>query len=131
MSVAVVALYAALNALIALVLAFNVVRLRGKTRTDLGTGGHPELERAIRAHGNLIENVPLILILLLILALGGTGRLYLHALGGALTIGRMLHAWGLLTASGASFGRGAGIGLTWLVLLVEIILALMQGLAAL
>jgi len=63
-SVSIVMFYAGLNALIALVLALLVTRQRGITKTSLGTGGHPALKRAVRAHGNFIENVPLILLLL-------------------------------------------------------------------
>ncbi len=131
MPVPIVALYAGINGLMALVLAALVVRQRGKTRTNLGSGGHAALEQAIRVHGNFIEYVPLILILLAVLELGGTRALWLHGLGAALTIGRVLHAWGLSTKPGESFGRAAGITLTWLVLLIAAILALLQGVAAL
>jgi uncharacterized membrane protein YecN with MAPEG domain len=130
-SVAIVMFYAGLNALIALVLALRVVRLRSTTKTDLGTGGHPALERAIRAHGNFIEYVPLILVLLLLLELSGLGAIWLHAMGIALTLGRILHAWSLSTNPGESFGRLSGIFLTWLTLLAALILCIVRGGAAL
>ena len=126
-SVAIVMFYAGLNALIALVLALRVVRLRSTTKTDLGTGGHPALERAIRAHGNFIEYVPLILVLLLLLELSGLGAIWLHVMGIALTLGRILHAWGLSTNPGESFGRLSGIFLTWLTLLAALILCIVRG----
>ena len=66
MPVSITLFYAGLNGLIALGLAFLVVRLRQKTGTGIGTGTSPALERAIRAHGNFVEYVPLILILLLL-----------------------------------------------------------------
>jgi uncharacterized protein len=131
LSVAVVTFYAGLNALIALVLAILVVRQRGKTKTNLGTGGHPAMERAIRAHGNFIEYVPLILLLMLLLELGGLAPLWIHLMGIALTLGRVLHAWGLSTSPGESFGRAVGIGLTWLVLLVALTLCIIRGAMAL
>jgi uncharacterized membrane protein YecN with MAPEG domain len=130
-SVAVVTFYAGLNGLIALVLAILVIRQRQRTRTEFGTGGHRALEQAIRVQGNFVENVPLILILLLLLALGGLGPLWLHLLGIALTAGRILHAWGLSTNPGQSFGRSAGIALTWATLLVALALCLMRGAAML
>jgi uncharacterized protein len=130
-SVAIVMFYAGLNALIALVLALRVVRLRVVTKTDLGTGGHRGLEQAIRAHGNFIEYVPLILVLLLLLELSGLGAIWLHAMGIALTLGRVLHAWGLSTNPGESFGRAVGIFLTWSTLLAALALCIVRGGAAL
>ena len=129
-SVSIVMFYAGLNALIALVLALLVTRQRGITKTSLGTGGHPALERAVRAHGNFIESVPLILLLLLLLELAGMSALWLHTMGVALTLGRILHGWGL-SANSESFGRAAGIVLTWLVLLAALILCIARGGAAL
>ena len=127
----IVTFYAGLNGLIALALAVLVVRQRNKTKTSLGSGGHPALEQAIRAHGNFIEYVPLILLLLLLLELCGTRAIVLYGLGAALTIGRILHAWGLHTAAGESIGRFAGITLAWATLLVAAVLAIVHGIAAL
>ena len=130
-SVSIVMFYAGVNALIAMVLAMRVVRLRVTTKTDLGSGGHRGLERAIRAHGNFIEYVPLILLLLLLLELSGLGAIWLHAMGAALTVGRILHGWGLSTNAGESFGRFSGTMLTWLALLAALILCIARGGAAL
>jgi uncharacterized protein len=130
-AISIVMVYAGLNALIALVLALLVVRQRSISKTHLGTGGHPALERAIRAHGNFIEYVPLILLLLLLLELSGLGAIWLHAMGIALTVGRVLHAWGLSINPDESFGRLAGMVFTWLTLLVALILCIARGGAAL
>src|SRR5579872_7190592 len=100
MAVAIVSFYAGLNAILALVLAINVVRQRVATKVDMGHGGHVVLEQAQRAHGNLIEYVPIVLVLLLLLALGGLSATWLHVLGIALTVARLFHAWGLLTTPG-------------------------------
>jgi uncharacterized protein len=129
--IATVAFYAGLNGLIALVLSVLVVRQRQLTRTEIGTGGNPVLERAIRAHGNFVEYVPLILLLLLLLALSGAGILRLHVLGATLTVARVLHAWGLSRSAGASFGRLAGVTLTWLVLAAALVFCIYVGVAAL
>ncbi|HEX7970029.1 MAG TPA: MAPEG family protein [Stellaceae bacterium] len=130
-SVAIVTFYAGLNAVIAFVLAALVIRQRQKTRTVFGTGGHLPLEQAIRAHGNFVEYVPLILLLMLLLELGGLGALWLHLMGVALTLGRLLHAWGLSTTHRGSFGRSAGIALTWLAMLAAIVLCIVRGAVAL
>ena len=131
MSVPVVTFYAGLNALIAFVLVVLVVRQRGKTKTGLGTGGHLALEQAIRAHGNFIEYAPFILLLMLIDAMGGESLYWLHGMGMALTVARLLHPWGLLGNPGTSVGRFSGINLTWIVMLVALVRCLMLGAAAL
>jgi len=131
MPLPIVSLYAGINGLIALALAVRVVRQRSKTGTSLGSGGHAALEQAIRVHGNFIEYVPLVLILLTLLELDGTPALRLHVLGAALTLGRILHAWGLSSKPGLSFGRSAGIALTWATLLAAAISTLLAGLRAL
>ena len=58
-------LYAALLALLFVVLSGRVIKQRLKHQVGLGDGGQPALVRAIRVHGNFIENVPLALLLLL------------------------------------------------------------------
>jgi uncharacterized protein len=111
-------LYAALTALLVVALAARVARLRMRLRVGIGDGGHPELGRAIRAHGNLIENAPLLLLLLLIAELSHalpTGAL--HAAGTMIVAGRALHAAGLSRSGGTSPGRFAGMLLTWLAFL--------------
>lgn len=111
-------LYVGLNALIALVLAALCVRARVQTKTDIGPGEDVRMVRAVRAHGNNAEYVPLALILIGALELAGGGPLLLHGLGIALTVGRLLHAQGLYQTLGTSPGRFAGTVLTWTVYLV-------------
>lgn len=110
-------LFAALNALLLLVLLGRVSRLRHGRRIGFGDGGDPELARAIRVHGNFVEHVPFALLLLGLLELCGLPAPWLWAFGGALLVARLLHATGLSRSSGASFGRFYGTALTWLVLL--------------
>lgn len=49
------------------VLSFRVSLLRQKYATPFGDGGNQTLLRAIRAHGNLGESAPMLLILLLLI----------------------------------------------------------------
>jgi uncharacterized membrane protein YecN with MAPEG domain len=123
------ALYAGLNALILLVLAMRVARQRGISKVGLGTGGDAVLERASRIHGNAAENIPIVLILLGLAEAGGSSPFLLHGIGIALTLGRLLHVWGLMQSSGASIGRVAGMSLTWIALAVGAIRALIWGLS--
>jgi len=110
--------YAALIALLVVALAARVVRLRWRLKVGIGDGGQPVLARAIRAHGNLIENAPLVLLLLLLAELcGALPPAGLHAAGGVIVLGRLLHAVGLSRSAGTSPGRFLGTALTWLALL--------------
>jgi uncharacterized membrane protein YecN with MAPEG domain len=109
--------YVALGALLILVLAARVMWLRNTRRVGLGSGGDADLGRAIRVHANAVEYLPIALLLLVLLALEQTPSGLLHLFGALLIVGRILHAIGLSSASGRSFGRMAGIGLTVLVTL--------------
>src|ERR1700682_3691299 len=99
------ALYVAVNALIMLVLGMLVVRARLQTKTPIGDGGNVTMMRAIRAHANNTENVPLPLLMMMVInALGGSFWL-IHAIGVPLTIGRLCHAVGLSGNAGPSLLR--------------------------
>lgn len=124
----VTALYAGLNGLILLVLAIRAARQRGISKVGIGTGGDAVLERASRVHGNAVENIPIVLILLGLAEASGSGVVFLHGIGIALTLGRLLHAWGLARSPNESFGRAAGIILTWFALAAGAIRALLTGL---
>lgn len=129
-SVKITAFYAGLNALIMLTLALMVVRARRKTGVGLGHDEpSAELLRAGRAHANNVEYVPMALILIAILELAQMPALFLHLLGGMLTVGRVAHAWGLSQSGENSPGRSAGIVLTWLSFLTAAFAALFYAVA--
>lgn len=92
-------IYAAIAALLIVWLSLRVVKLRREKKVRFGDGGEPELQVAIRAQGNATEYVPISLILLVFLELGGAHWALIHAAGGAILVGRLLHARGLLTES--------------------------------
>jgi uncharacterized membrane protein YecN with MAPEG domain len=50
-------------------LSFAVIGLRRKNKVGLGSGGHDDLERAIRAQGNFAEYVPFGILLIACLEL--------------------------------------------------------------
>lgn len=110
------ALYAGVNILILLVLAVLVVAGRRKHKITLGDGGNDVFSRAVRAHGNAAEYIPAGIAGLLFLALMDETVVpfwLLHAAGISLTLGRILHGWGLHTGT-LNFGRMFGMILTWL-----------------
>ncbi len=102
------AFYAAILTFFYLALSANVTRLRFKHQISLGAGDVPKLERAMRAHGNFAEYVPLILILMALLeSLGGSAAV-LHLIGILLSVARLSHAFclclkyiGILRQAGA------------------------------
>lgn len=113
--------YAALNALIMLVLSMRVVRARVHTETAIGDGGKPEMAAPLRAHANNAEYVPMALLLLWALASPlGRSIWLIHGMGIALTVGRLLHAIGLSRSTGPSTLRLVGMALTWIAYVVGI-----------
>lgn len=109
------ALYAGINILILLVLAVLVVAGRRKHKIALGDGGNEIFSRAVRAHANAAEYIPAALVGIVLLALfdPATPIWLLHAAGISLTLGRILHGFGLHTGT-LNAGRMFGMMLTWL-----------------
>lgn len=120
-------LYAAILAAVFLVLTARVVQLRNSTRVSLGDGGDISLQRAIRAHANFAEYVPLALLMLMILEASRFSIYLVHAIGVALVIARVLHGYALGFTREFRFGRFAGVALTVAVLVVEAVLCLYQA----
>lgn len=108
----VTALYGALIALLTVVTAFGVVKVRRNLQIGLGDGGNAELSQKMRVHANLTEYAPISLLLLLFLELNQADTLWLHVFGTTLVIARVLHAWGLSHSSGTSRGRFLGTLMT-------------------
>ena len=123
-------LYAGILAVGYLVLSLRVVGRRRSARIGLGDGGDAEMQRRIRGHGNFAEYVPLILLLMALIEIGGaTSILILHALGITLVIARLLHGYALSFSSHFFLGRFLGTILTFVVLLVAGLLCLWRGAA--
>lgn len=127
-STPITALYAGALGILILVLAYRVVSVRRTLSIGLGDGTNEILLRAIRVHGNAVEYVPIALILMLVLELNGASNVLLHGLGVALLAGRIAHAQGLTTSSGGSPGRLAGVLLSWGVIVVAALDALLLSL---
>jgi uncharacterized membrane protein YecN with MAPEG domain len=84
--------FVALLFLFVTLLALNTSRNRLRTRVFFGDGGDEPLRRASRAHGNAIEHVTVIAILLVLLELQGVGRAWIVGIGAAALAARALHA---------------------------------------
>lgn len=106
-------LYAALLALLFLALSVLVIRQRLRNRVAIGLGEAEGLLRASRAHANFAEYVPILLVLLLLIELGGAPAWQLHGLGAAILLGRALHAAGISRSPERLVLRQAGMMLTF------------------
>lgn len=108
-------LYAGLLAIWFLALSYRVVQQRGHG-VSLGHGTDEVLLRRIRGHGNFAEYVPLLLLLIGMLELGGLQKWAIHALGATLLVARLLHGISLSFSESWKFGRFWGTLLTFVLL---------------
>ena len=115
---------AALLTIIFIKLSFAVIGLRRKNKVGLGSGGHEDLERAIRAQGNFAEYVPFGLILIACLELNGAPALLVLIPGIALIIGRLIHAIGINTPPPDFSKRVLGMKFTFYTLITLVALNL-------
>ena len=110
MSFAVTPLYALPLALIFLILWFRVSSIRGALNLSFGDHGNIQLLQRIRQHGNFVEWVPMVLILMILAEGMGAPALYLHISGILLLIGRLAHPFGLKVDTAAHPLRYVGNG---------------------
>ena len=117
MSLIITGTYASCLALLFLLLSIAVIKQRRSNLVSLGDGQIGDLQKAIRAHGNFAEYVPICLLLLAVAEINSGAGAYLHIPGSLLLIGRLLHAYGLVKKSGASKPRVYGMMCTFIVLI--------------
>jgi uncharacterized protein len=115
-------IFTGLLALMLVGVSIRVTVLRARKKIEFFDGGDKELGRAIRVQGNFVEYVPMALMLLGMLEWMGTKPWIVYALGVALVVARVIHAWGLY--SSVFNARVVGTSLNWLVLAVGGLLAL-------
>jgi len=102
------AIYLAVLALLYAALAIQVARLRQRDRASFGDNGSLELRSAIRVHGNFVEYVPIIALMVAMLEMSG------------LPATRVLHPLGMYAASNTlqfRIGRVGGITITFVLLI--------------
>lgn len=88
-------MYAMPLAIMMFVLWLQVVKARVAGNVSIGHADDPVLHEKIRRHGNFIEYVPLVLLLMLMAELRGGNGTALHVAGGLLVVSRALHPFGL------------------------------------
>jgi uncharacterized membrane protein YecN with MAPEG domain len=105
-------------------LSFAVIGLRRKNKVGLGSGGHEDLERAIRAQGNFAEYVPFGIILISCLELNGAPWWLVAVPGITLITGRLIHAVGINVPPPDFSKRILGMQFTFMTLITLIFLNL-------
>lgn len=88
-------LYALALGLIFLILFMRVSSVRSDAKISYGDGGNALLLQRMRQHGNFIEWVPFVLILMILAEGMGAPALYIHISGVLLVVGRIAHPFGL------------------------------------
>ena len=119
--------YAGLLALWFVLLSVRVVNLR-RRGIVFGDNGEVGVIRVVRAQANFAEYVPLTLLLMGLLEVSRYSIYLLHALGLVLLVARVLHGAALSFGWQMRAGRIVGAALTFVVLLVEAVLCVYQGL---
>jgi uncharacterized membrane protein YecN with MAPEG domain len=114
--------YAAVLGLVAIILSFHVIRLRGKSGVSLLDGGNTALKEGMRRHGNFTEYVPFALILMGLAEAGGATPVWLHIIGGILLVSRLIHPFGIKHDNGSAPARIIGATGTQIAMLLAIVL---------
>lgn len=122
--------YAALFALFYIFLSLRVALMRRSIQVSLGDGGNQQLAHRTRVHGNFIEYVPLVLILMALAELQGQAAWVVHLIGASLVVGRLMHAYGLTRVPQVLPLRAAGMVFTINALAVGALANLAAALAA-
>lgn len=110
-------LYAAIIALLFVVLSVRTLRLRHRHRVAIGHGDNRVLERAARAHANFAEYVPIALLLIFFLETLTSSSLLVHVLCIALLVGRVSHAYGVSQPKENFLFRVFGMAMTFTAIL--------------
>jgi len=99
MAIPVTGLYAGLFALMLVTLSMRISRMRESKGIELLTGDDAEMARAVRAHGNFIEYVPLLLVLMAAMELNGIAPYVIHLFGTLMLVSRIAHVSALRRSS--------------------------------
>ncbi|WP_373084228.1 MAPEG family protein [Sneathiella sp.] len=116
MHITITPIFAAILALIFVGLSMRVAGFRRREKIAVGDGGNAMLQRAIRAHGNFIEYVPIALLILAFLEMRNVGIYVMIILGALLLVGRCSHAYGISNPDETYTFRIVGIILTFIVI---------------
>ena len=109
--------YAAILALVFVVLSIRTIRVRRRQKVAIGDAGDATMLRAIRVHANFAEYVPFSLVLLYLVEVASARPAIVHALGLCLLVGRVSHAFGVCQSTEQFGYRVTGMALTFTTIL--------------
>jgi uncharacterized protein len=112
-------IYAALLAILFIVLSIRAIRQRRSLKINLGDAGNKDMQRAMRVHANFAEYVPLCLLMIYLVEQSGVYAWFVHALGMGLLVGRLSHAYGVSQKRENFRFRVTGMSLTFAVLIAS------------
>lgn len=95
MPLAITPYYAAILALLFIVLSVRTIKTRREHQIAIGDGGEKSILRASRVHANFSEYVPFTILLIAMVELLSYSSLIVHGLGITLVIARLAHAYGV------------------------------------
>ena len=127
MTPTIVPIYAAIFAIMLVVLSLRVAMTRGDVRIAIGDGGNIVLQRRIRVQGNFTEYVPMALILFTFVEWHGWPRWVVHGLCLILLAARLVHAYGIAREPEDIRFRATGMATTALLLVVAAMLLLISA----
>ena len=110
--------FAAIFAVIYIVLSFDVIKHRFGKQVSLGDGEDRQLQKAIRIHGNFAEYVPFALLIMWFLEMVAYEFVLVLILGTVLLIARLAHVVGMRDPKKYLIFRQLGIIATFAVLLI-------------
>jgi uncharacterized membrane protein YecN with MAPEG domain len=87
--------YAAVLALLFIILSVRTIKSRREHKVAIGDGGEKSLLRAARVHANFSEYVPFTLLLIAMLEIQSYSDWVIHGLCIALLAARITHAYGV------------------------------------
>lgn len=105
-------IFAAILSLLFVFLTVRTLRLRRRFRIAVGDSGNLEMLRAVRAHGNFAEYVPLTLLLIYFVEQLHGHSWLIYTLGSVLTLGRLSHSYGVSQLNENFFFRVFGMACT-------------------
>ncbi|NOI98369.1 hypothetical protein F0240_00790 [Vibrio kanaloae] len=116
------ALYAALLTVLMIWLAIEVIKQRRINLIAHADGGVESLQVVRSAQSNAMDYIPITVILMGFLEMNGTNVWFIHVLGVAFLLGRVIHAKGILAKN--LKGRKVGMVLTLICMISLIVLNL-------
>ena len=112
-------IYASILSILFVYLSVRAIRARRSLGITLGHSENPVMLRAMRVHANFAEYVPLSIFVIYLVEVTGANVILVHALGIALVVARISHAYGVSQVKENFKFRVFGMVTTFSIILVS------------